>query len=274
MDHGRYYADNLANWNDRVPIHAGPDGYGLDRYREDPDHLSSIVEFDRQYLDDVADKTLLHLQCHIGTDTVSWARLGARVTGIDFSGPALAVARNLADEIRVDATFVQSDVYSSPSAVAGTFDIVYTGVGAINWLPDIERWADVVAHFTRPGGTFYIREGHPMLWALDHDATDGRVEVITPYFETPEPNTWDEDVTYLGTGSLTATTSHEWNHGLGEIIDALIRSGFRIDLVHEHKFLEWQALRQMRRVGERWVMPDDQRDLVPLMYSIRATRES
>lgn len=274
MDHAHYYADNLANWNDRVPIHAGPDGYDLDRYRRDPTHLSSIVEFDRHYLGDVAGKSLLHLQCHIGTDTVSWARLGARVTGIDFSEPALAVARDLAEDIGVDATFVRSDVYGSPDVVEGSFDVVYTGVGAINWLPDIVRWAEVVAHFTQPGGTFYIREGHPMLWAIDHDADDDRLEVITPYFETREPTTWDEDATYTGTGSLTATTSHEWNHGLGEIIDALIRAGFHIELVHEHRFLEWPALPTMRQEGDRWVLPDEQRDLVPLMYSIRAIRES
>lgn len=273
MSHDQYFADNQANWNDRVPIHAGPDGYRLDRYVEDPDRISEVVARDRAYLGDISGKTLLHLQCHIGTDTVSLARLGAKVTGVDFSAPALDVARGLASDLGLDATFVQSDVYAAAEVLDEQFDIVYTGVGAINWLPDIARWAKVVAACTRPGGTFYMQEGHPFLWALDHDRTDAQLVVTESYFEEAQPATWNEDTTYLGTGTVAHSTSHEWNHGLGEILTALISAGFRIDLLEEHTSLYWLALQHMYEETEgHWVLPEHQRNRVPLMYSLMATR--
>jgi len=273
MSHDQYFADNRANWDDRVPIHSGPDGYRLQRYVDDPTRISDVVAFDRTHLGDVSGKSLLHLQCHIGTDTVSWARLGAEVTGIDFSAPALDVARRLASDLSLDAKFVRSDLYAAADALNEQFDVVYTGVGAINWLPDIAEWAQVVASCTKPGGTFLMHEGHPFLWSLDHDRTDGQLVVSEPYFETTEPATWEEDTTYLGTGTVEHTTSHEWNHGLGEIVTALINAGFRIDLLEEHKTLYWLALQHMVEETEgHWVLPEHQRNLVPLMYSLKATR--
>jgi SAM-dependent methyltransferase len=271
MSNERYFADNLANWNDRVPIHAGPDGYAIERFVEDRDSLSSTVAFDRRYLPDVSGKSLLHLQCHIGTDTVSWGRLGASVTGVDFSEPALEVADQLARDMGIDARWVESDLYGAPDVLLEQFDIVYTGVGAICWLPDIRRWAEVVAKFTRPGGTFLMREGHPVIWSLDWERNGGDLQIELPYFERPVPGTFEEDTTYLGTGTMGSTTIHCWNHGLGEIMTALIDVGLRIDLFEEHQFLEWSALPQMYEEDGRWVLPEDQRDLVPLMYTIKAT---
>jgi len=267
-----YLEANLANWNDRVPIHAGPDGYGIERFVREPDRLTDVVEFDRRYLGDVSGRTLLHAQCHIGTDTLSWAKLGAKVTGIDFSAPALSVARDMAAELGFDARFIESDLYGSPTVLAEEFDIVYTGVGAINWLPDIRRWAEVMAIFTRPGGTFYMREAHPILWALDDLRDDGELVVSYPYFETDDPITWDEDTTYLGSGVLEHTTTHSWNHGIGEIVTALMEAGFRIELFEEHRFLEWLAVRHMVEVEGRYLLPAAQRDRIPLMYSLRAVR--
>lgn len=268
----RYTSDNLANWNDRVPIHASPDGYGIDAFASDPERLSIVVAFDRKYLGDVSGRTLLHTQCHIGTDTLSWAKLGAQVTGVDFSPRALDVARDLAERIGVNARFIESEIYAAPASLSETFDIVYTGVGAINWLPDIARWAEVMAAFTRRGGTFYMREGHPVLWSLDLERDDDLLSITEPYFERREPSTWDVPQTYSGSGTLKHPTSHSWNHGLGEILTALIGAGFRIDLFEEHRFLEWPALPHMIETEGRWVLPDDERGMVPLMYSISATR--
>ena len=239
---------------------------------DDPKRLSSVVEFDRTYVGDVTGRTLLHSQCHIGTDTVSWGKLGASITGIDFSAPALEVARSMAAELALDARFVETDVYSAPDVLDGEFDIVYTGVGAINWLPDIARWARVMAHFTRPGGTFLMREGHPILWALDYDEPNQRLVLDLPYFETEAPGTWVETETYMGTGQVAHATHHDWNHGVGEILTALIGAGFTIDLFEEHRFLEWSAVPWMVERDGRWYLPDHQRDLAPLMYTIRATR--
>jgi SAM-dependent methyltransferase len=268
----RYTADNLANWNDRVPIHVSSDLYQIDELASDPDHLSSVVVFDRDYLGDVSGKTLLHTQCHFGNDTLSWAKLGATVTGIDFSAPALDVARDTATRLGVDARFVVSELYASPDLVNETFDFVYTGVGAICWLPDIARWAETMAAFTRPGGTFYMREGHPLMWALDYEREDDLISITEHYFERETPSTWHEAETYAGEGTLEHHTIHSWNHGLGEIFTALIKAGFVIDLFEEHRFLDWQALPHMVEVDGVWLLPKNQRDLVPLMYSLRATR--
>ncbi|MGI9643662.1 MAG: class I SAM-dependent methyltransferase, partial [Acidimicrobiia bacterium] len=189
MSHDQFFADNLANWNDRVPIHAGPGGYGIDEFASDPELLSPVVAFDKDQLGDVSGRTLLHLQCHIGMDTLSWARLGAVVTGVDFSGPALEVARRLASDLGVDAEFIESNLYESPTVLSRQFDLVYTSVGAVTWLPDIRGWAAVAAALTKPGGTFYVRDGHPMLWATDTDRDDGLLVIRYPYFEQSEPLT-------------------------------------------------------------------------------------
>ncbi len=272
MTNDQHFDDNRANWDDRVPIHLEGDVYDLDGLVANPDQLSSIVEGDREHLGNVSGKSLVHLQCHIGTDTLSWAKLGATVTGLDFSAASLAAARDLADRLGVDARFVEANVYDAVEALGDTYDIVYTGVGAIGWLPDIERWAETVAALTKPGGTFYIKEGHPFLWALDDELDDGSLVVKHPYFERPDPTTWDYGETYGGEGKVGNSVSHEWNHGLGEIVTALIGHGFRIDLLVEHREVNWQALPQMIQRGDVWVLPDDQRDLVPLMYSLKATK--
>jgi SAM-dependent methyltransferase len=270
--HATWFAANKANWNARVPIHAGPDGYGIEAFVADPDLLTDVVEFDCGYLGDVEGRSLLHLQCHLGTDTLSWAKLGANVTGLDFADEALAVARSMAADLGIDARFVESDVYAAPDALGEAFDIVYTGVGAINWLPDIARWARVVHACTKPGGTFYIREGHPVIWAMAWERGDDLLVIDLPYFETDEPATWVQTETYLGSGVVSHPTHHDWNHGLGEIITALIGVGFTIDLFEEHRFLEWKATSAMVERDGRWYMPEHQRDMVPLMYSIRATK--
>jgi len=269
----RYRADNLANWNDRVPIHAGPGGYGIEDFMCDPRRLTDVVDFDRAYLGDVSGLTLAHPQCHIGTDTMSWAKLGASVVGIDFSAPALDVARSIAHSLDIEARFVESEVYDIPDNLPEQFDIVYTGVGAINWLPDIGGWATIMAGLVKPGGRFYIREGHPMMWALDDERDDDLLVVEYPYFETREPSTFQDPVTYLGSGTLDHPTIHAWNHGLGEAVNALITAGLRIDLVEEHRFLEWQALPMMTENDGRYTMPDHLNDRVPLMFSILATKD-
>lgn len=273
MDHHRQ--ENLENWNERVPIHTAPDGYPIARLVDDPDAITGEVEFDKEYLGDVSGKTLLHLQCHIGTDTLSWAKLGASVTGLDFSPVALEHCRELADRLGVDATFVESELYDAPNNLTETFDIVYTSVGAINWLPDIAGWARVAAGFVKPGGTFYIRDGHPMLYTLDDERDDEQLMVRYPYFESAGPQTWhDENQTYAGSGTLSNTTINEWNHGLGQTVTALIDAGLRIELLHEHRGIDWQSLPWMRKEDGRWVLPEHQRDLVPLEFSILATKRA
>src|SRR5437763_10498553 len=159
-----YRAVNLANWEQRAPAHAASPDYAFDRFVADPGYLSDVVRFDRPRLGDLSGLRGLHLQCHIGTDTLSLARLGARMTGLDFSPAALTEARRLAAATGTDIDYVQSDVYDAPAALGDVppFDFVFTGIGAICWLPDIRRWAGVVADLLRPGGRLLMREGHPV----------------------------------------------------------------------------------------------------------------
>ena len=244
--------DNRANWDERVPAHVASAFYGVPRFLAEPDYLSDVVQFDRPRLGDIAGLRGVHLQCHIGTDTVSLARLGASMTGLDFSGPAVEAATNLAASTGADATFVQSDVYAAADVLAaGSFDLVYTGVGALCWLPDIRRWAGVVAALLRPGGRLFIRDGHPILWTIE-ERDDDVLAVKYPYFEQPEPFTWTEGGTYVDTDMVfTQNVSHEWNHGLGEIVTALLDAGLALTGLAEHDSVPVERLPGQDGAGRR-----------------------
>ena len=258
MNTDDYLELNRTNWDARAEVHR--DSYGFERYIEDPAHLSGVVRFDLPRLGDVAGLDVVHLQCHLGTDTVSLARLGARVVGVDLSGTSLEEARGLASRAGADVEYVQSDVYAAPEALGGrTFDLVYTGIGAICWLPSISRWAQTVAALLRPGGRVFIRDTHPVLGAAlsmrvgeDHPdraqqpsitgAGGTTVALELPYFETAEGMVWDEEVSYAGDSAVAQPRSIEWNHGLGEMVMALLDAGLQLTLLEEHDSVPWEAL--------------------------------
>ena len=268
-----YRQVNRANWDERGPAHAASAGYGLERFRADPEHLSKVVRFDLPLLGDVAGLEGVHLQCHIGTDTISLARLGARMTGLDFSPASLAEARRLAEETGTDVSFVESDVYAAVDVLgAGRFDLVFTGIGALCWLPDIRRWGDVVSGLLRPGGRLFMRESHPVLWTLD-DRPDG-LAIEYPYFETAEPLVWDEPGTYVETDVVfTQTVTHEWNHGLGEITTALLDAGMELTGLVEHTSVPYEALPgQMEDVGGGEWRLRDRPERLPHTYTLQAVR--
>jgi SAM-dependent methyltransferase len=268
-----YRDENRANWDERVPAHVASAFYCVPRFLAEPDYLSDVVQFDRALLGDIAGLRGAHLQCHIGTDTVSLARLGASMTGLDFSGPAVEAATRLAAATGADATFVQSDVYAAVDVLgAGAFDLVYTGIGALCWLPDIRRWAGVVAALLRPGGRLFIREGHPMLWTMDD--RDDDLLVKYPYFEQPEPLTWTEGGTYVDTDVIfTQNVSHEWNHGIGEIVSALLDEGLALTGLVEHDSVPWNAFpgKMEQIAGGEWRLADRPARLAH-SYTLQAVR--
>ncbi len=278
MSNDEFMAQNKRNWDDRAALHAqAVTGYRLDRYRDDRSLLSQVVDFDRRYLGDVTGQRALHLQCHIGTDTLSLARLGADVTGLDQSGASLDAARALFASVDTPGRFVESNVYDAADALAGEqFDLVYTGVGALNWLPDIAKWGEVVGALVRPGGSFYIRECHPMAYAIDdgEDVPTGTLRLKYPYFQTVEPMTFDDADTYVDTGGeqLSESRCHEWNHGLGEVFMALTNAGFQVTTLDEHKFLDWEMIPGQYERDELFYLPDQQLDMVPMMYSLAAVK--
>jgi SAM-dependent methyltransferase len=270
-----YRAVNLAQWDERAPAHAASPDYAVDQFVADPGFLSGVVRFDQPRLGDIRGLRGVHLQCHIGTDTLSLARLGADMTGLDFSPAALAQARDLAQRTGSATQFVEADAYDAVKVLgAGQFDLVYTGIGALCWLPDIRRWARVVAGLLKPGGRLFIREGHPMLWALADPRPDGLLVVDLPYFERPEPSIWDEGGTYVATDTVFENNvSAEWNHGLGETVTALLEAGMTVAGLAEHDSVPWNALPgQMEEIGGGEFRLTDRPWRLPCSYTLQATR--
>jgi SAM-dependent methyltransferase len=266
---------NLANWESRVPVHTAPDGYDLGAF-DDPGYLTSIVRYDLPRLGRLDGLDVVHLQCHIGTDTVSLSRLGARsVTGVDFSPAALRAGRDLAGRAGAAVGFVESDVDDAVDALgAACADLVYTGIGALCWLPDIRRWAGVVASLLRPGGRLFVREGHPVLWAMGDPRPDGLLVLEYPYFETGG-TVFVEPDSYAGSATLAAPESVIFNHGLGEIISALLGAGLTVTAFEEHREVPWIALEEGMAPSPdfdgEFVLAEG-RDRMPLTYTLQAAK--
>ncbi len=263
---------NRLNWDDRAALHEK--SYGIEAYVDDPTRISSQVEGDRRVLErhlgagGVHGLRLLHLQCHIGTDTISWARCGAQVTGLDFSGASLDVGKDLADKAGADIAWVQSDALAARAALEGDFDVIYTSIGAICWLADLGLWAQQVAALLRPGGVFYIQDGHPMLYTLDEQTADPRVRFR--YFGIGSAQSCDDPGTYLGDGQVDHSRTYEWPHPLSEVIGSLLQAGLRIERLDEGQTLPWRYNASMVETDEGWVWPTP--DRIPCTFTIVARR--
>ncbi|HET6949369.1 MAG TPA: class I SAM-dependent methyltransferase [Acidimicrobiales bacterium] len=259
---------NRAWWDERVALHVGSEFYGVDAFVADPT-ATTLRPFEIDEVGDVDGRTLVHPQCHFGMDTLSWARRGARVTGIDFSEPAVEAATGIARRAGLDAEFVAGDVYDAVDLVGGrTFDVVYTGFGAVTWLPDIDRWARVMAALAAPGGTLYLAEFHPFHAVLgDDDLT-----VRYPYFHD-EPQRFDDGAgTYADLGAATThNVTVEWTHGLGAVVTAVVAAGFTVELLHELDYTLFPRWPFLVKDGDTYRLPDDV-PRIPLMYSLRARR--
>lgn len=251
-------------WDERVPIHVASEFYDVAGFLAG---ATTLRPFELEEVGEVAGLTLVHPQCHFGLDTLSWARRGARVTGIDFSAPAIAAAQELAERARVEAEFVQADVYDTAKTLGGRrFDVVYTGLGALNWLPDLDRWASTMAELLAPAGRLYLAEFHPFTNVFGYP----ELVLAESYFERG-PKRYDEPGTYA---DLDAPTVHnrsiEWDHTLGDVISAIAGAGLRIEFLHEHDytlFPRWSCLD--RREGGTYRLPEGTPRL-PLMYSLSA----
>lgn len=263
-----FRAANLAMWDERAPAHAASPDYGFDRFVNESSHLSHVVTFDLPRLGDLTGVAGVHLQCHIGTDTLSLARLGAHMTGLDFSPAAVDVARRLSDATSAGIDFVQSDVYDAVDALGGrTFDLVFTGIGALCWLPDVRRWAEVVAALLAPGGRLFLREGHPMLWTLD-ESDQAALRVAGSYYERPDdPWVDDSNETYVATDAdFVNTVNYTFNHGIGEVVTALLEVGLVLTMLVEHDSVPWDAL-----PGQMQQAPNGEWSLIDRPWRLAAT---
>ena len=235
-----YLRANRANWDDRAAIHAASPDYEVQSFLDDPNTSPAWCGSTSRGSATSAGLDGVHLQCHIGTDTLSLARLGARMTGLDLSPQSVEEARRLAAATGAEVDYVVSDVYDAPRALAGrTFDLVYVSLGAISWLPSVDRWAEVVAAVLRPGGRLFIRDTHPMLDTMEPDPVTGRPVPAFPYFEHHDPVVWDDDLTYVQAAedsahTITHTETHTWSHGIGETVTAVMRHGLQLTMLEEH----------------------------------------
>jgi SAM-dependent methyltransferase len=268
-----YIEVNRANWNSRVEHHVL--AYDLNSFRVDPDHLSHVVSFDRPRLGSLADLDVVHLQCHIGTDTLSLHRLGARsVAGLDFSRPALEAAAHLADDCGARIDYIESEFYDAVGALGGSrFDLVYTGIGSLGWLPDIRRWGEVVAALLRPGGRLFMREFHPVLWSLGDPRADELLVIEYPYFET-EGIHFSEEQSYVRHDEpLTSPDIIHFNHGLAEVITALLDAGMNLTAMEEHETAPGRPLdERMEEVGRGEYRLKALPARLPATYTIQATK--
>ncbi len=257
-----YFDVNKATWNLKAPIHAASDFYQLEAFKKG---ASSLHRYELEALGDVAGKTLLHLQCHFGQDTLSWSRKGAKCTGVDLSDQAIAMARELNEELELDATFVCCNVLDTAAHVQSQFDIVYTSYGVIGWLPDLKPWGRMIAERLQGGGVFYMVEFHPIAWMFDYLAPTPTLRY--PY-RSKEAIYEEYKGTYAATDAPMISKEYAWNHGLGDVVSALSEAGLTIAYVREYDASPYNIFPDL--VEKKDGMFENNAKLYPLMFAIKA----
>ncbi len=264
---------NRELWDAWTKIHLGSEFYDVASFRNGERPIR-VADYERDEVGGVEGRALLHLQCHFGLDTLSWARLGATVTGIDFSDEAIAAARELAGELRIPATFIQSDLYALPEVLDEQFDIVYTSCGVLGWLPDIARWGQVAARFVRPGGFLYLTEIHPVALAFQDEGVEpGELRLAYPYWSHAEPLRFEVKGSYADREASTeGLVEYGWDHSLGEIVTSLADAGLRLEFLHEFDFVRWPVPFLVEGDDGRYRLPEGTKGSLPLFYSLKATK--
>jgi SAM-dependent methyltransferase len=263
-----YLQANKQLWNDWTQLHQDSEFYNVAAFKAG---RSTLRPIERAELTDVVGKTLLHLQCHLGLDTLSWAREGALVTGIDLSDQSTAFAQALSAELQLPATFICSEIATLPDKLAGQFDIVFTSYGVLHWLSDLRRWATVIAHFLKPDGIFYIVEDHPFMRSCTADES-GELKIGNPYFFTEEPFRFESRGSYAAPGKEEDPlhAGYIWDHSLGEILNELITAGLQLDFLHEFTFAARAKFPGMVQGEDGQWRLTRQHGMVPLLFSLQA----
>ena len=259
-----YLKLNRDSWNQRTAVHVDSEFYDNESFLNG---RNSLQDIEMALLGDLRGKTALHLQCLFGQDTISLARLGAKATGMDFSDRAIAQARQLASATQSSARFIQSDVYQLPEQLDEQFDLVFTSYGVIGWLPDIRRWAEVVARYVKPGGRFVFVEFHPVIWMYDDDFK----QVAYRYFNST-PIVEEAEGTYTDRGAEIAGTTVSWNHGLAEVLNSLIGAGLRVEDVREYDYSPYDCFSHTVEFAPGKFRIAHFEDRIPMVYSVVATK--
>jgi SAM-dependent methyltransferase len=265
----KYLKSNRDLWNEMTEITFKSQSYDVPGFKAGRNTLKPI---EREELGDVSGKSLLHLQCHFGLDTMSFARLGAEVTGVDFSEEAIGHAKALAAELGIPARFICSDIYELADKLSGQFDIVHSSYGFMCWLPDLFRWAQIAAQYLKPGGILHIAESHPILHVFNDDRSATELRIEHSYFPSAEPTRWEPDGCYADPNAVVTHPSYEWKHSLAEVINSVIDAGLRIDFLHEFPYLCWDNFPFMQRGADGWWRLPGDHDTIPLAFSLQATK--
>ncbi len=260
-----YFDINKQLWNKRVFIHVNSQFYDLASFKAGKTTLNKI---ELTALPNVKGKSLLHLQCHFGMDTLSWAREGATVTGMDFSEVAINTAENLAKEIKAKANFICSDVYDLPQKLNRKFDIVFTSYGVTGWLPDLDKWATVVAHFLKPGGIFFIVEFHPLLWMMDDEFSFLKYS----YFNDEVIETASHG-TYADRQANISSVEYGWNHSLDEVLGSLLKNNLQIMDFKEYPYSSYNCFNTMVKGSDGMYRIKGLENKLPIMYSLKAIKK-
>ncbi len=265
-----YTNANRRLWNTWTRIHETSEHYDNEGFKAGRNTLKSI---ELEELGDVSGKSLLHLQCHFGQDTLSWARLGAKVIGVDLSDDAIKLAGLLAAELNLDAHFICSDIYELPDVLDERFDIVFTSYDVLAWLDDLNRWGEIIAHYIKPGGTFYIVEIHPYSDTLDDWETEPKLGIRYPYFLPAEPLVFDVETSYAEPDAkhTEPITNYQWNHSMAEILNALMDAGLHIQYLHEFPMTVFKQLPFMEE-KDGWYRLPKNLPKIPFLFSVKATK--
>lgn len=261
-----YLEVNRKSWNALADVHVTSSFYDMEGFMKGN---TSLREIELGLLEDISGKDLLHLQCHFGQDTFSLERLGATVTGVDFSDSAIAHAQAIAAQLHSKAAFVQSDLYSLPSCLDKKFDVVFSSYGTIGWLPDIQKWAHIVSTYLKPGGTFYFVEFHPAVWMFDNDFNH-----ISYSWFNGEPIIEEEEGSYADREANIQRKSVSWNHGLGEVVQAVIDHGMEIQILREYDFSPYNCLNGMRESALGRFIIEKFGNKMPLVYALVARKKA
>jgi SAM-dependent methyltransferase len=265
----QYLESNRELWDRLTRINAGAKSYDLDGFRKGK---SSLKPLDVREVGEVRGKSLLHLQCHFGMDTLSWARLGAVVTGVDFSSEAIRLARELSAELSIPARFIESTLYDLPKVLEDRFDIVFTSYGVLCWLPDLVPWAGLIARYLKLGGLFYIAEDHPANHVFENERTTKELIVRYSYFHKDEPMKWEDDGAYADPAQKVGMPSYEWTHNLSDILNSLIRAGLVIEEFNEYPFGCYPHYPFQEKGPDGWYRFKDGRETIPLLFSLKARK--
>jgi SAM-dependent methyltransferase len=259
-----YLMANRKLWNTRTPLHVKSDFYNVAAFRAGG---SSLCGIETAEMGSVREKSILHLQCHFGLDTLSLARLGAVVTGVDFSDASIAVARSLANELKIPAKFVCCNVLELPDHLDDTFDVVFTSFGVLGWLPDLEEWASVIRDYLKPDGFLYVLEFDRHFIQLNDQG-----EITYNYFFSDQPDQDVTSTTYADGARHAPHTEYWWNHSMSDIVSAVLKAGLQITLFHEFPYSAYKISDAMIETAPgKWVH-ERLRGKIPYMFSLRATK--